>query len=315
MASLKIIFAGTPEFAVPCLKSLINSEHSILAVYTQPDRPKGRGQKLTYSPVKELALQHQLHVEQPLTLRDPAAQKRLIDFQADVMVVVAYGLILPQIVLDAPKYGCVNIHASLLPRWRGAAPIQHAILAGDAETGVSIMRMEAGLDTGPVMRSAKIPITPADTAKTLHDSLAELGALELLKTLGQMTQGFLPVEPQDNSKATYAAKIDKEDAHIDWQQSAIVIDRQVRAYNPWPIAFTELNQQRIRIWQTEVIKQSITKSPGTIIEANNTGIDVVTSDGVLRIKQLQLPGAKVLPVAEVLKAKADLFKPGEHFKV
>lgn len=315
MASLKIIFAGTPDFAVPCLQSLIDSEHELLAVYTQPDRPKGRGQKLAFSPVKALALRHQLSVEQPVSLRHLEAQQHFIGYQADVMVVVAYGLILPQVILDAPRYGCINIHASLLPRWRGAAPIQHAILAGDPETGVSIMRMEVGLDTGPVMRCAKIPITPFDTAQTLHDSLAELGALELLKTLEQLALGHTPIKSQDDTQVTYAAKINKHDAQINWQRTAAEIGRQVRAYNPWPIAFTEINQQRIRIWQSEVLTQHSLKPAGTIIEANSSGIDVATGEGLIRIKQLQIPGAKVLPVAEILKAKAELFKPGNKFEV
>lgn len=311
--SLKIIFAGTPEFAVPTLQALVAAQYEIIGVYTQPDRPAGRGQKLTASPVKQFALQHHLPVFQPKTLRDTAEQQRLQSLQADVMIVVAYGLILPQIVLEIPRYGCINVHASLLPRWRGAAPIQRAILAGDKKTGITIMQMNAGLDTGDILKQVACEIKSEDISADLHERLAKLGAQALLDTLKELQTGKLQPKFQDETQANYAQKIEKAEAKIDWNLSAIELDRKVRAFNPWPIAFTELNGEIIRLWKTQPLPQKPSAKPGTIVQANKDGIDVATSDGTLRILELQLSGGKRMSVASFLNARKDLLKQGIDF--
>ncbi|WP_455375536.1 methionyl-tRNA formyltransferase [Kaarinaea lacus] len=299
---LNIIFAGTPEFAATHLQALIGSEHHIVAVYTQPDRPAGRGRKLTAGPVKQLALQHGLKICQPTSLKDKSEQQQLAEFNADLMVVVAYGLILPPEVLEAPRWGCINVHASILPRWRGAAPIQRAILAGDAETGITTMQMDKGLDTGDMLLVDKTPIHADDTAQTLHDRLAEMGAKTLLNTLGLLMKGELHPEKQDDKFATYAEKIKKQEARIDWRQSASQIHRMVCAFNPWPVTETRLDDKTIRIWQSCVLTESNTAEPGTVVAESRSGIDVTTGDGILRITKLQLPGGKPLAAAEFLNA-------------
>ncbi|GAB4297535.1 MAG: methionyl-tRNA formyltransferase [Methylophaga sp.] len=307
---MRIIFAGTPEFAAECLNALISSEHDICAVYTQPDRPAGRGRKLTPSPVKQLALEHQLPVEQPLNFKSDDSLKTLADYQADLMVVVAYGLLLPQKVLDTPRLGCINVHASLLPRWRGAAPIQRAILAGDQETGISIMKMEAGLDTGPVLLEARIPILDDDTAQTLHDRLATLGARTLLESLQDIETRLGNAQPQDDSQTTYASKLDKQEARIDWQQPAAQILRQINAFNPWPVAQTQWQELTMRIWHAELADSTEKGKPGDIVQVSKHGLDVQTGDGILRITKLQIPGKRAMPVSDFLNANK--VAVGEH---
>lgn len=299
---LKLIFAGTPEFAATHLAALIDSQHQIVAVYTQPDRPAGRGRKLTAGPVKQLALQHDLLIRQPVTLKDPSEQQRLAELNADLMVVVAYGLILPAAVLEIPHLGCINVHASLLPRWRGAAPIQRAILAGDTETGITIMQMDKGLDTGDMLLVEKTPINTDDTAQSLHDRLAEIGAKTLLNALKQLSENKLTPEPQDDSQATYAEKINKQEAAIDWQQDAEQIHRQVGAFNPWPVAQSVIENKTLRIWSTNVVEGQSGAEPGSVIDESKSGIDVATGKGLLRILKLQLPGGKPLAVSEFLNA-------------
>lgn len=308
--SLKIIFAGTPAFSVPTLDALIHSEHHIQAVYTQPDRPAGRGRQLTLSPVKQLAQQHHLPIYQPVTLRDESEQKILVNLNADVMIVVAYGLLLPKVVLNAPRFGCLNIHASLLPRWRGAAPIQRAILAGDSTTGITIMQMDEGLDTGAMLQKIACPILANDTSQTLHDRLAILGKETLLKTLENLSQNLLNPEVQDSSIATYAAKMTKEEARLNWQLSAIELERKVRAFNPWPIAFIENAQTTLRIFSATILENETHATPGTILNAGKAGLDIATSKGIFRILTAQLPGGRVLPIADILNAHRDQFKPG-----
>jgi len=300
--SLKIIFAGTPAFAADSLQALLDSGHDVLAVYTQPDRPAGRGRKLTASPVKALAQAHNLPVLQPVSLRDKEAQRILADSQADVLVVVAYGLILPGPVLVAPRLGCINVHASLLPRWRGAAPIQRAILAGDEQTGVTIMQMDEGLDTGDMLHKVMCPIDNTDTAGTLHDKLAVLGAAALCDTLKLLADNTAIPEKQDNIDASYAEKLQKAEAQIDWTQSAQVLSRTVRAFNPWPVAFTHIDNKNLRIWFAEAVNTITDAAPGTVLTESREGIDVATGDGVLRIHQLQLPGSKTLDAGQFLNA-------------
>ncbi|HEV2524302.1 MAG TPA: methionyl-tRNA formyltransferase, partial [Gammaproteobacteria bacterium] len=295
--------------AVQSLEALLHSTHSVIAVFTQPDRPAGRGQTLHSSPVKELAQSHHIPVYQPLRLKNPEEHAKLLALQPDLLIVVAYGLLLPKAVLDIPKFGCINIHASLLPRWRGAAPIQHAILAGDTVTGICTMQMDEGLDTGDVLLRVSCAIAPQETSKTLHDKLATLGAAALLETLEKLEKNVLVPEKQDPT-TTVAKKISKGDAKIDWQESADVIDRKIRAFNPWPVAFAELSGQTIRVWSakpnlTATVNNKI--KPGTIIEIHKDSMDVATGDGVLTLLEMQLPGGKCLPVAEILHAKGALF--------
>jgi methionyl-tRNA formyltransferase len=299
---MRIIFAGTPDFAAASLKALLDSEHDICAVYTQPDRPAGRGRKLTPSPVKQLALDHQIPVEQPLNFKQDNRLEQLASYQADLMIVVAYGLLLPQAVLDTPRLGCINVHASLLPRWRGAAPIHRAILAGDNETGVGIMQMEAGLDTGPVLLEARCPIAASDNAQSLHDKLAELGATTLLESLKDIEHLLQQARPQDDSQMTYAAKLQKQEAVIDWQQPATQLLRQVNAFNPWPVAQTQWRGDTLRIWQAEVSAEPTQATPGNVIAVNKQGIDVACGDGSLRITQLQVPGKRAMQVQDFLNA-------------
>ena len=299
---MKIVFAGTPEFALPVLQVLLDSSHELVAVYTRPDRPSGRGQRLTESPVKRLASRLAIPVCQPGTLRDRDAQAALDAFRADLMIVVAYGLILPPAVLAMPRLGCINVHASLLPRWRGAAPIQRAILAGDRETGVCLMQMEAGLDTGPVLASAACPIEPDDTGGGLHDRLSVMGAQLLKENLDRIARGELEPRVQNDSQANYAEKLEKAEAMIDWTMPAEQIARQVRAFNPWPVAETRYSGRQLRIWEARPVAMARQHPPGMVLAAGKTGIDVACGVGALRILALQLAGARQVSSVDFINA-------------
>lgn len=308
---LSIVFAGTPEFGLPCLEAIATSEHKIIAVYTQPDRKAGRGQQLQPSAVKSWALNAGIKVYQPESFKNPEAQMELESLNPDLMVVIAYGLILPQKVLEIPTLGCINVHASLLPRWRGASPIQHALLHSDKESGITIMQMDKGMDTGACILQSSYQISASETASSLHDCLAKLAVKPLLSTLNQLAStGLLNKSPQNNDRATYAPKITKEDAAINWHKSAKSIEAQIRAFNPWPITFTHANNNLIRIHQGELCELQAKSSPGTILAINKIGIDVSTGDGVLRIKSLQLPGGRVLRVADYLNSQRELLHVG-----
>ena len=306
---MKIIFAGTPQFAASALEALLG-EHSIVAVLTQPDRPAGRGMQLAASPVKQLALQHGLTVLQPPTLKTEEAQREIAALDADVMVVAAYGLILPRAVLQLPRHGCLNIHASLLPRWRGAAPIQRAMLAGDSETGITIMRMDEGLDTGDMLLRSACPIAANDTAQTLHDKLAEMGASGILEALRLLQANHLTPARQDDAAATYAAKLLKSEAQIDWKQDAQQIERAVRAYNPFPVCHASLNGTQIKIWQAELcIGQQ--GEPGRVLAVDKHGITVACGKSALCLTVLQRPGGKAQPAIQFVQAMP--VKTGDHF--
>ena len=305
---MKIIFAGTPHFAATHLQALINDvRHSVVAVYTQPDRPAGRGKKLTSSAVKLVALEHDLPVYQPQSLKAPEAQAVLAELGADIMVVVAYGLILPQAVLDTPRRGCINVHGSILPRWRGAAPIQRAIEAGDAETGVTIMQMDAGLDTGAMLSVARCPILDTDTSGALYDKLAELGAPALLQDLAKLEKGTAVGIAQDNQQSTYASKIDKTEALIDWSQSAVILDRRIRALNPFPAAYSLVDGQRLKVWTATLGPTDHADTPGKIISADANSLVEACGQGSLVLTEIQLAGKSRMPVSEILKSRADLF--------
>jgi methionyl-tRNA formyltransferase len=301
---LNIIFAGTPDFAAAALQACLDSEHRVVAVFTQPDRPAGRGRKIKFGPVKQLAVNSNIPVYQPPRLEQE--QFSLIEsLQADLMLVSAYGLLLPKEVLSAPRLGCINIHASLLPSWRGAAPIQRAIIAGDLESGLSIMQMEEGLDSGPVLQQFKCDITANDTGSILHDRLANMAASEIVGVLNNIEAGGLTERLQDETSVSYAKKITKEETNIDWYQTAVEIERKIRAFNAWPVAYTFFGKQRIRIWQAELIDETIDASPGSILvnklnKKNN--LDVVTGQGVLRIVTLQLAGGKAINAQDFLNA-------------
>lgn len=307
--ALRLVFAGTPEFAAEHLKALLDTPHQIVAVYTQPDRPAGRGQKLMPSPVKQLALQHGLPVLQPPTLRDPAAQEELRALAPDLMVVVAYGLILPQAVLDIPRLGCINSHASLLPRWRGAAPIQRAVQAGDAESGVTVMQMEAGLDTGPMLLKVTTPITAGDTGGSLHDRLAQLGPQAVVQAIAGLAAGTLLGEVQDDALATYAHKLNKDEARIDWSRPADELERLVRAFNPWPICHSTLDGQPLKVLAAEPAEGR--GQPGQILDVSKDGLTVACGEGALRLTRLQLPGGKPLAFADLYNSRREQFAPGQ----
>ena len=312
MNPLKIIFAGTPDFAASALSALINSEHTVVAVYTQPDRPAGRGRKLRASPVKEVAIENNIPVLQPENLKEIETQNQLEEFQADVMVVAAYGLILPQIVLDIPRLGCLNIHASLLPRWRGAAPIQRAIAAGDKESGITIMQMNAGLDTGDILQINSCPITDNDNGGNLHDRLAEMGASSILETLNNLEK-LTPIK-QDDALATYAHKLNKKEAIINWLLSATETERLIRAFNPWPVAFTYINDKPLRIWQAEALDENSEQAAGVVIACDKKGIDISCGEGVLRLTQLQPSGSKAMDVASFMNGHAKQLPVGSVLK-
>jgi len=299
---MNLVFAGTPEFAAVPLTALLEAGHTVCAVYTQPDRPAGRGRRLRPSPVKAVAVARGLEVHQPSTLRDPDVQTRLAALAPDLMVVVAYGLLLPRPVLETPRLGCINVHASLLPRWRGAAPIQRAIEAGDVETGVSIMQMDEGLDTGPVLGTARCPIGPHDTAQSLHDRLAALGAQTLLRTLADLLQGRVQATVQDDRLATYAKKVEKAEAELDWTRPATELERSVRAFNPWPVAWTTLAGISLRIWVGEAVAAAHTAVPGEVAMVDPQGIHVGTGSGLFRIRRLQLPGGRPITASDYLNA-------------
>lgn len=306
---MKLIFAGTPDFAVPALEALINAGHEIVLVLTQPDRPSGRGMKLSYSPVKVAALAHDIPVFQPPTLKDAEVQTRIAGVQADVMIVAAYGLIIPQTVLQMPRYGCYNIHASLLPRWRGAAPIQRAILAGDDETGVTIMEVVPALDAGAMVLKGKVPITDRDTAQTLHDALALQGADLIVQAMEKLThEGKLDATPQDENMVTYASKLDKAEAVMDWNKSAVELARQIRAFNPFPVAQSYLSGNPCRIWMAQALPGRA--NPGVIVDINS-GITVGCGQGLLKIEELQMPGGKKMAAPEFLRGHS--LKVGDRF--
>ncbi len=300
---MNIVFAGTPEFAAAHLQALLNTAQSVRAVFTQPDRPAGRGRKLQSSPVKRLALDHGLQVFQPASLRDASVQASLAELSPDLMVVVAYGLLLPEPVLALPRLGCLNVHASLLPRWRGASPIIRAIWAGDAETGISVMQMDEGLDTGPILRIARCAIEPHDTAQSLHDRLAALGADTLLECLRDLEGDGQEPWVQDDSLATYAKKVERAEARLDWSRPALELDRWVRAFNPWPVAWTTHGEQQWRVWEAAAIPATHPALPGQVVAASAEGIDVATTDGQLRIRRLQLPGGRPITAKDYLNAR------------
>ena len=304
---MRLIFAGTPDFAATALRALLTTGHDICAVYTQPDRPAGRGRKLQPGPVKQLAQEHGLPVCQPDSLKSDAALQELAGWEADLMIVAAYGLLLPQAVLEIPARGCLNIHASLLPRWRGAAPIQRAILAGDSETGITIMQMDAGLDTGDMLLKLACPIQPDDTGGSLHDRLAELGAKAIVQTLANLDT--LEPVPQDDSLATYARTLDKAEARLDWHKPAVQLAREVRAFNPWPVSHTRLDGQPLRIWQARATG-SEQAEPGSVLQADEQGILVACGEGALWLEQIQPAGSKPMSAEAYLRGRPGKLQPG-----
>lgn len=300
---LKIVFAGTPDFAAQHLDALIKSHHDVIAVYSRADRPAGRGKKLKASEVKQLALTHDIPVYQPENFKSDDAKQQLADLNADIMVVVAYGLLLPKAVLETPKLGCINVHGSILPRWRGAAPIQRAIWAGDAETGVTIMQMDQGLDTGDMISIATCPIEATDTSASLYTKLAELGPTALIDTLATIADGTANPEKQNDELANYAKKLSKEEANIDWQMPAQQIERNIRAFNPWPICFTQMQGNIVKIYAAQLVENA--GNPGEILAADKTGITVATTEGALKITQLQPQGKKPMSAQDFLNGRAD----------
>ena len=315
MKSLNIIFAGTPDFAAQHLQSILNSQHNVIAVYTQPDKPAGRGKKLQASPVKQLAEQNNIPVYQPKSLRKEEAQFELKTLNADVMVVVAYGLILPKAVLDAPRLGCLNVHGSILPRWRGAAPIQRSIWAGDAQTGVTIMQMDEGLDTGDMLHKVYCDILPTETSTSLYNKLAELAPSALIDVLDNLKNGKFIAEKQDDSQSNYAEKLSKEEAQLDWSLPAMQLERNIRAFNPWPIAYFSTedkdgNAQTLKVYQAAVLPHQ-DKPAGTILRADKNGIQIATVDGVLNLLQLQPAGKKPMSAQDLLNGRAEWFTIGK----
>ena len=306
---LRIIFAGTPDFAARHLAALLDSPHQVIAVYSQPDRPAGRGHQLQQSPVKQLALQHDIPVYQPKSLKKAAAQQELAALNADLMVVVAYGLILPQAVLDAPRLGCINVHGSLLPRWRGAAPIQRAIWAGDAESGVTIMQMDIGLDTGAMLSKVSTPIAPDETSTSLYEKLAQTGPVALIEALAQLEELQAKAQPQQDELANYAEKLSKEEALLDFNKPAVALEREIRAFNPWPVSYLQLGNQQLKIWRA--VTEPGSGTPGQVVRVDKKGIAIQTSDGVLVITELQPAGKKAMKAVDFLNGRADWFQAGQ----
>jgi methionyl-tRNA formyltransferase len=309
---LRIVFAGTPDFAAAHLAALLKSHHQIIAVYSQPDRPAGRGKQLAASPVKRLAVQHQIPVYQPATLKDFSTQAELAALKPDLMIVVAYGLLLPQAVLEIPRLGCINVHASLLPRWRGAAPIQRAIEAGDVETGVCIMQMEAGLDTGPVLSRLVCPILPTDTGGTLHDRLAELGPQTLLATLEQLATCRVDAETQDDTYATYAHKLSKEEARLDFTRTALELWQQIRAFNPFPVSWCLLpDGERLRVWEATYDAKTCSEKPGAVIRCDTNGLCIACGQGSLLLTELQLPSRNRMLMRDIVNGQLLALQAGD----
>ena len=306
---MRIVFAGTPEFAAEHLKALLDSPYEIVAVYTQPDRPAGRGQKLMPSAVKALAVAHGIPVLQPQTLRNAEAQAELAALQPDLMVVVAYGLILPQAVLDIPRLGCINSHASLLPRWRGAAPIQRAVEAGDTESGVTVMRMEAGLDTGPMLLKVTTPISAEDTGGSLHDRLAQMGPPAVVQAIAGLADGSLQGEVQNDALATYAHKLNKDEARLDWCRPAVELERLIRAFNPWPVCHSTLDGESVKVLAANVAAGK--GEPGEILSASKDGLVVACGDQALSLTRLQLPGGKALTFSDLFNSRREKFAAGK----
>ncbi|CAH0647856.1 MULTISPECIES: methionyl-tRNA formyltransferase [Pseudomonas] len=306
---MRIVFAGTPEFAAEHLKALLDSPYEIVAVYTQPDRPAGRGQKLMPSAVKALAVAHGIPVLQPQTLRNAEAQAELAALQPDLMVVVAYGLILPQAVLDIPRLGCINSHASLLPRWRGAAPIQRAVEAGDTESGVTVMRMEAGLDTGPMLLKVATPISAEDTGGSLHDRLAQMGPPAVVQAIAGLADGSLQGEVQNDALATYAHKLNKDEARLDWRRPAVELERLIRAFNPWPVCHSTLDGESVKVLAANVAAGK--GEPGEILSASKDGLVVACGDQALSLTRLQLPGGKALTFSDLFNSRREKFAAGK----
>jgi len=309
---LNIVFAGTPDFAAKHLNALIESEFNVVAVYTQPDRPAGRGKKLTASAVKQLAVEHQLPVYQPENFKSDEAVAELAALNADIMIVVAYGLILPTIVLETPRLGCLNVHGSLLPRWRGAAPIQRSIWAGDEETGVTIMQMNEGLDTGDMLTKVSCQIESDETSSSLYEKLANQAPQVLIDTIKQLANGQLTAEVQNEELANYAKKLSKAEALIDWSQDAEFIERCVRAFNPWPMSYFELANKPVKVHKANVINEATTKTAGTIISADKNGIQVSTGNAILNLQVIQLSGKKAMPVQDILNSRRELFAVGTN---
>lgn len=313
--SLRIIFAGTPDFAARHLNALLSEKHQVVGVFTQPDRPAGRGNKLTSSPVKILAEKHQIPIFQPASLRREESQHLVANLKADVMVVVAYGLILPKVVLDMPRLGCINVHGSILPRWRGAAPIQRALWAGDNETGVTIMQMDVGLDTGDMILKMSCPIDASDTSASLYNKLAELGPQGLMITLQQLAAGTATREVQDETLVTHAEKLSKEEARLNWQLPAKQLERCVRAFNPWPVSYFTVEDQPVKVWQATMLPETAHLKttdvvPGTIVSADKHGIQVATTEGILNLTELQPAGKKPMSAQDLLNSRRDWFTIG-----
>ncbi len=319
LTNCRYIFAGTPDFAAVHLQALIHAGLMPLAVYTQPDRPAGRGKKLQASAVKELALHHQIPVLQPVTLKDESTQQTLKAFAADLIIVVAYGLLLPESILNIPARGCINVHASLLPRWRGAAPIQRAIAAGDEKSGVCLMQMEKGLDTGPILATTEVAIATLNGGQ-LHDLLAAKGAELLLGKIAEICQGKIKTCPQNAEHATYAHKLNKSEAHLDWNKSAVELERLIHAFNPWPVCFSQVGDYSLRIWEATEVSFKLhppadkPPPPGTLLALSEEGIWIQTGDGVLNLAVIQLPSRKKMPVADILRGQKDLFHQGMKFQ-
>lgn len=310
---LNLIFAGTPNFAAVHLQALLASQHNIIAIYTQPDRPAGRGKKLSPSPVKVLAEEHNIPIYQPVSLKNNDAQREFLKLHADLMVVVAYGLLLPQPILDAPRLGCINVHGSLLPKWRGAAPIQRAVESGDKISGVTIMQMDIGLDTGDMLLTSECPISPSDTAGDLHDKLCRIGPTALLKTLSLLAQEQCNPQPQDHSKSSYAKKLHKAEALIDWQVDANVLCRKIHAFNPSPVCYCQMATERLKIYRAEVAEIGIratARKPGEVLQASDGKLVIACGSGALALREVQLPGKKPIQVHEFLNGFAHKLKEG-----